>query len=212
MIKFEVKNRWNGAIQFIADIDAKPDDSVSVKLGLAVKWGLKARANLCAADRCGADLVGADLRGANLCGANLCGANLCGANLCGADLRGADLCSANLCGADLCGADLCGADLRSANLCGANLCGADLRGADLRGAVLGDQWIIVGPVRSDGYQFFLMRLRDNEKPMVRAGCRWFTLKKAKEHWETTRKDTQLGNESLDILIWLERAMTVRGLK
>src|ERR1700721_2946168 len=182
MIKFEVKNRWNGAIQFIADIDAKPDDSVSVKLGLAVKWGLKAHVNLC------------------------------GADLCGADLRGADLCSANLCGADLCGADLCGADLRSANLCGANLCGADLRGADLRGAVLGDQWIIVGPVRSDGYQFFLMRLRDNEKPMVRAGCRWFTLKKAKEHWETTRKDTQLGNESLDILIWLERAMTVRGLK
>jgi hypothetical protein len=67
-------------------------------------------------------------------------------------------------------------------------------------------------VRSDGYQFMLMRLTGERTPMVRAGCRWFSLPNAKRHWEATRSGTQLGNESLDILIWLERAMHLRGLK
>lgn len=90
--------------------------------------------------------------------------------------------------------------------------GVDLFGANLSRANLGDQWIIVGPTRSDGYQFFLMRLTGYSHPMVRAGCRWFSLTAAKQHWEQTRGGTQLGNESLDILIWLERAMNLRRLK
>lgn len=49
-------------------------------------------------------------------------------------------------------------------------------------------------------------------PMVRAGCRWLSLVDAKKHWETTRAGTQLGLESLNILIWLERAMHLRKLK
>ena len=169
------------------------------------------------ADLKGANLKGAYLRSADLGGADLGGAYLRSADLGDANLGGANLRGANLKGADLGGAYLEGADLGGANLGGANLGGANFRYANLKsaylgGANLGDQWIIQGPCRSDGYWFFLMRLKDEKEPMVCAGCRWLNLKDAKAHWEKTRGGTQLGNESLDILIWLERAMNLRGLK
>lgn len=74
MIKFDVLNRFTGSVQFTAEIDCDESESRSVKLGLAVKWAVKNRANL---------------YGANLCEANLCEANLTGANLTGANLYGA---------------------------------------------------------------------------------------------------------------------------
>jgi hypothetical protein len=104
--QFEVRDRWTNKVQFTAAITCAPDASVSVKLGLAVRWG---RDN-------GANLRGADLRGANLRGANLSDANLSGANLRGADLRGAYLSDANLSDANLRGADLRGAYLSDAYL------------------------------------------------------------------------------------------------
>ena len=73
-MKFEVKNRYTGNVQFVAEIDCSSDTNYSFNLGLAIKWGVKAKA---------------DLRGANLYGANLYGADLSGANLRGADLSGA---------------------------------------------------------------------------------------------------------------------------
>jgi hypothetical protein len=97
-MKIQIKNRWNGSVQFETDAETIGD---AVVAAMAVK---------------------ADLRGANLRGANLSGADLRGANLRGADLRGA-----NLSGADLRGANLRGANLRGANLRGANLRGADLK-------------------------------------------------------------------------------------
>ena len=103
---FEIKNRWTGNVQFTAEIDADDNTPLSVKIGLAVRWGYKT----------GADLRDADLRGA--------------------DLRGADLRDADLRGADLRGADLSDADLRDADLLGAYLSDADLRDAGLRDAVL----------------------------------------------------------------------------
>jgi pentapeptide repeat protein len=160
----------------------------------------------------GADLSRAYLTGAYLTGVNLIGADLRRANLIGADLRRADMRGANLIGADLRRANLIGADLRRANMRGAYLIGAYLTGADLTGADLGEQWIIQGPVRSDGHQFMLTRLTGEATPIVRAGCRWLSLPNARKHWEETRGGTQLGHESLDILIFLERAMNVRGLK
>lgn len=66
MIRFDVKSRFTGTVQFTAEIDCEEGASVGVKLGLAVKWALKTRA----------DLAGADLARANLAGANLAGANL----------------------------------------------------------------------------------------------------------------------------------------
>ena len=104
--KFEVRNRWTNAVQFTAEISVKPDMTYAVKLGLAVKWGVKARANLD-----GAYLAGANLDGANLAGANLAWANLDGAYLDGANLAGANLARANLDGANLAGANLDGAKL-----------------------------------------------------------------------------------------------------
>ena len=76
MIKFDVKNRFTGEIQFTAEIDCSASASLSIKRGLALKW---------------ANLEGADLKGADLKWADLKGADLKGADLKGADLKGADL-------------------------------------------------------------------------------------------------------------------------
>ena len=90
-MRFEIKNRWSGDVQFVAEIECDENASRSVKIGLAVQWGKASDANLYGANLRGADLRGADLRGANLRGADLYGANLYGANLSGADLYGANL-------------------------------------------------------------------------------------------------------------------------
>jgi hypothetical protein len=150
--------------------------------------------------------------GANLYGANLFGADLRGANLFGADLRGANLSGADLRGANLSGADLRGANLSGADLRGANLSGADLLGADLRGADLGEQWIIQGQTRSDGYAFFLQRLNADAEPMIKAGCRYFTIEQAQKHWETTRKGQKLLEETRAIVRAMVDTMHIRGLK
>ena len=136
--KFEVRNRFTNAVQFTAEISVTPDMTYSVKLGLAVKWAVKARANLARANLARADLAGANLAYANLAGANLAGANLAGAYLAGANLAGANLAGANLAGANLAGANLARADLAGANLAGADLVGANLVGANLARANLAD--------------------------------------------------------------------------
>ena len=100
------------------------------------------------------------------------------ANLIGADLRGANLHNANL-------HDV---NLRDADLRGANLSDADLIGADLRGANLSDAGGLVccGYDRR-GYRF--VGVKQNDVPFrILAGCRWFTLKEAVDHW--TRKNNR----------------------
>jgi hypothetical protein len=145
-----------------------------------------------------------DLEGADLRGANLRRADLPGADLPGADLRGANLGDANLRGAYLRGANLRGANLGDANLEGAYLGDANLEGANLRGTNLID----LGQ-RSDGYQFHL-QLRDGQEPMVIAGCRYFPLSEAREHWNKTRPiGSPLGDETRAILDHGERLMSIR---
>ena len=190
LLKFDVRNRFTGAVQFTAEIDCRDDASTSIKLGLAIKWAIKS----------GANLSGAYLSGADLSGAYLSGANLSGAYLSGADLSGADLSGAYLSGAYLSGANLSGAYLSGADLSGAYLSGAYLSGAYLSGAYLGaDQWIIQGATRSDGYAFFLQKLKADKEPMVKAGCRYFTLREAQIHWEKTRAGTALLTETETIV-------------
>jgi len=94
-MQYEIYNRWTGDVQLTAEIDATDDAPRSLKIGLAVKWAMKNRADLSRANLRGADLRGADLRDANLSGANLSGADLSRANLRGADLRGANLSDAD---------------------------------------------------------------------------------------------------------------------
>ena len=79
--KFNVLNRWTNAVQFTAEISVTPDMTPSIKLGLAIKWGVENKADLRSADLRSANLSGADLFGADLFGANLRSAGLSGANL-----------------------------------------------------------------------------------------------------------------------------------
>ena len=83
-IKFDVLNRWTKKVQFTAEINCDETAAYSVKLGLALKWGVETRANLA-----GAYLTGANLMDANLAGAYLGGADLGGAYLAVADLMDA---------------------------------------------------------------------------------------------------------------------------
>ena len=106
MIKFEIKNRWTGEVNFTAEIECTDGAPKSLKIGLAVKWGIK---------------YGADLSRANLSYADLSRADLSDANLSYADLSYADLSRANLSDANLSDANLSYADLSRANLSDANL-------------------------------------------------------------------------------------------
>ena len=200
IVKFDVLNRFSGRVQFTAEIVPEDGATTSIKLGLAISWAIKN----------GADLRGADLYGADLGGADLYGADLYGADLYGANLRAANLRAANLYGANLRDANLYGANLRDANLRAANLYGANLVGANLRAANLGDQWIIQGATRSDGYTFSLQKLKEDKEPMIKAGCRYFTIEQGQKHWETTRKGQKLLEETRAIVRDLVDLAHIRG--
>lgn len=64
--------------------------------------------------------------------------------------------------------------------------------------VKGSGKVVKTATRSDAYTF---ELRDcgAEGYMLQAGCRWFTMAEAAKHWEETRKGTDLGHETFDIL-------------
>jgi hypothetical protein len=111
MIKFDIKNRSSGDIQFTAEIDCPAEEKTSVKLGLSVRWAIKSGISLICADLRNADLSDADLSYADLSYANLSYANLRNANLSDADLSYANLSDADLICADLRNADLSDADL-----------------------------------------------------------------------------------------------------
>ena len=222
MSSFEIKNRFSGAVQVVADIKCDESASYSVKLGLAVRWAFRKDADLRGADLGGADLGGAnlrdadlrdaDLRGANLRDADLRDADLRGANLRDADLRGADLGGANLGGADLRGANLRDADLRDADLRGADLGGANLRDADLIGADLEGLILIASATRSDGYEYRAWTSVLGGM-VITAGCRtWqngsvLTPGKAIEHarnHSAHTTDAAYRKEALSIIDHIER--------
>jgi hypothetical protein len=121
-MKFEIKNRWSGAVQFACKLPAEFEGkSYGDQLGAAIKIAVEADAKL---------------TGADLTGAKLIGAKLTDADLTDADLTFADLTRAKLTRADLTGAKLTCADLTRANLAYANLPDADLTFADLPDANL----------------------------------------------------------------------------
>lgn len=65
---------------------------------------------------------------------------------------------------------------------------------------------VVGPFRSDGYQFVM-----NGDGGIRAGCRVFdTMAEARTHWQNTRGGTPLGDETFAILDALEAIDKARG--
>ena len=130
-MKFEIFNHFTSLVQLTSEIECNESDSYPVKLGLAVKWAVKMRANLAGAHIPGANLKDSDLAGVNFASTNFTYANLAGVNLAGSNLAGANLMyvnfeNANLEGVNLAGAYLVGAYLKGANLADANLAGANL--------------------------------------------------------------------------------------
>ena len=177
--------------------------------------------------RRGIDLTGADLSFLNLSDTNLRGAklarakldnsmvsyaNLEGANLMEATLRntnmhGSILSKANLERAWLTRTQFVFAVLENANLYGAelmdvNFSKANLTGTEYKGVALGRCGAVAQAKRSDMYNFQLIHCADG-KWRVMAGCRWFTLRQAWKHWEDTRRHTDLGEETYDILVMFE---------
>ena len=190
MIKFDITNRFTGAAQFTAEIDCDDSELTSTKIGLAVKWGIKTRANL----------AGANLARANLAGANLAGASLAGASLARAYLAGAYLAGANLAGANLARASLAGANLDGANLDGAYLDGANLAGADLAGAKIIRK--VAQIRRDDGYEFIAFAL-DDGRLFVCAGCRSMTVEAFRAHVAKEYPETDKAIETLAILDFID---------
>jgi hypothetical protein len=68
------------------------------------------------------------------------------------------------------------ADLRGADLTGADLRGADLRNANLRGAI---GYLCLG-YDPRGYHFRAVKHANGWR--ISAGCRWFTVPEAVDHW------------------------------
>ena len=101
-------------------------------------------------------------------------------------------------------ANLAGAYLARADLAGANLARADLAWAYLAGGNLID-----GGQRSDGYRF-VGHVMDGAL-IISAGCRYFSLARARTHWAATRGGTPLGDETQSILDHIERVAIIRGL-
>lgn len=56
--------------------------------------------------------------------------------------------------------------------------------------------------RSDGYTFTVFPCMDNVWRLT-AGCHFFTLEEAWQHWKRTRVGTPLGEETFDILVMFE---------
>lgn len=183
LLKFNVHNRFTGAVQFTAEIDCAPDASTGFKRGLAVKWAVKNGCN---------DFRGHLLSGAYLDGADFIGIDFSGANLADASFRRSNLAFIRFKGAVF---------NRSTNFSGANF----------THVYFGDQWIIQGATRSDDYPFFLQKLTADSEPMVKAGCHYFTLRKAQEHWEKTRAGTALFAETRAIIRCMVDLAHARGL-
>ena len=80
---------------------------------------------------------------------------------------------------------------------------ADLTDADLTDAVLTDA-VLTRATRADGYEFSLWDCQEGF--FIAAGCRWFTMTEARQHWLATRAGTPLGDESQDILDFFAAAI------
>ena len=92
---------------------------------------------------------------------------------------------ARLEGASLRGANMLGTNLTEANLTEADLEGAYLRGTNLRGATLTRAiGIVCAGHDKRGYRF--VGVWHDPVWMVAAGCCWFTIAEAKEHWKNNR--------------------------
>ena len=90
-MKFDILKRFTGEVVFTAEIECDDDTPQRVKLGLAIKVAVKARANLSGANLSRANLSDADLSDANLSVAGVSRSGVSRANLSGANLSRTNL-------------------------------------------------------------------------------------------------------------------------
>ena len=167
----KILNRFNGALIFEAEVNGETE---SIRLGLAVKLAISAKANLYAANLGSANLESADLRWANLESA---------------DLESADLRSANL---------------GSANLGSANLRSADLRSADLYEGckLVGERAVFqIGPIGSRCA--YLTVFLTDKGIHLRTGCFFGPIEEFRKALESTHDGNVHGKEyaaALDLIL------------
>ena len=117
----------------------------------------------------------------------------------------ANLRNANLSYANLSYADLSNADLSYANLSNADLRSADLSYANLRYANLSDaENFYLLPVQDPRGYLFASAMLTPGGWRIRAGCRFFSVEKAREHWgESYAGERWIGDMYLYACDWLE---------
>ena len=176
-----------------------PTDFHGSSCRFALEAACRSEVSLYGANLQGADLNSAKLPGIDLRFADLRGANLHGAMLYHADLRHADLRHADLSSAFFYKSNLGSADLRFTNLHMTGLGGADLTFTknliDIGVSTRGNRWV----------------LALGNPPMIHAGCHWFTLKEASEHWNSAHlRSPRIRAECLGRLALCETIAVTHG--
>ena len=68
---------------------------------------------------------------------------------------------------------------------------------------------IICATRTDGYTFVVTQCAD-KIPRIIAGCRYFTLDEAREHWKERAGPKNLRLESIALVDHLERMAVIQG--
>lgn len=213
----------NGKTIFVAEIETGVDESDAIRLHRALQVAKRKQADLAFVNLSNAILDDVDLSDMTLYGANFENSSLRFAKFAGsvltnatfsnafgtyADFKNAYLDSACFDGASLAYANFAAAILDNAvfhysYLQDANFCNAQLRNTEFKHTPFTyTKGIIDGGQRRDGYRFLAVRHDDGIR--FAAGCRWFTIKEAYEHWEHKRGGTSLGDETFARLEMMER--------
>lgn len=215
MPRYEIKSQLTGKVIYAENMSTMytPRRNMATLVERAVRKGV----DLEGADLSFLNLSDTNLRGAKLARAKLDNSMVIYSNLEGADLKEAALRNTNMHGSILTKANLerawlirtqfASAVLENANLHGAtltdvNFSQTNLTGAKYKGVTLGRCGAVAQAKRSDMHSFQLIHCADGQW-RVMAGCRWFTLPQAWKHWEDTRRNTDLGEETYDILVMFE---------
>lgn len=130
----------------------------------------------------GTDLSNGNFRGIDLEDSWLKRARFAKCDFTDANLATSNLTDADFSGAILRGANLYGTHLQRTNLTGADLTGANVEESNIEHANLTDcKGIFDAGQDPRGYRFIGSQGVDGIW-MVKAGCRWFTIAAAKQHW------------------------------
>lgn len=136
------------------------------------------------ADLSGSDLSHSDMSGMDLNSVKLSGTNLAFSDLSNTTLDLSKMCRAQCNGANFSGARMYGVDMSHGDFC-ANFYGAIMEDCYLDGADFTGARGLVSLGAPYDWQVILV-FQPSGEHMIGAGCRWFTIWKARDHWEGRR--------------------------